>query len=180
MSADGPRTCAWPVDHLNTGLVSSLRLASSKGSYISLSWSKQATMSGLPRPMPPFQPKQPLSPQQQMYRQAQRSKEQPAGPVREKGKAFTLTTDQADASGEVVTGIILVHSVPAYALFDSGATHCFISSKFIRKHNISCDIVHRGWTISTGNGTVSCNKVCSQCPVVIGCLLYTSPSPRDS
>ena len=60
-----------------------------------------------------------------------------------------------------------MHSVPTYALFDFSATHCFISSKFISKHNISCDTVHRGWTISTRNGAVSSNKVCSKCPIVI-------------
>jgi len=61
-----------------------------------------------------------------MYQQAQKGTGQPVGLVRVKGKAYTLTVDQADASGEVVTGIILVHSVPAYALFDFGTTHCFI------------------------------------------------------
>jgi len=60
-----------------------------------------------------------------------------------------------------------VHSIPAYVLFDSDAIHCFISSKFISKHNISCDTVHQSWTISSGNGVMSCNKVCSKCPIVI-------------
>ena len=60
-----------------------------------------------------------------------------------------------------------MHSDPTYVLFVSGATHCFIPFQFIRKHNISCDIVHWSWTISTGNGVISCNKVCTRCPVVI-------------
>jgi len=38
---------------------------------------------------------------------------------------------QADASGEVVMGIMSVHSIHAYVLFNSGATNCFISSRFI-------------------------------------------------
>jgi len=46
-----------------------------------------------------------------MYQQAHRVKGQPAGPVRGKGKAYTPTIDQDEASGEVVTGIILVHFV---------------------------------------------------------------------
>ena len=57
-----------------------------------------------------------------------------------KGKGNTLPFDQADASGEGVTSIILVHSILAYVLFDSGATHYFISSKFVSKHDISYDI----------------------------------------
>ena len=104
---------------------------------------QKLTASGLLRPMVPFQPKQPLPPQQQMYSQAHKGKGQPVGPVRGKSKVYTLTVDQADTSLEVVTGIILVHSILAYVLFDSSATHCFISSKLISKHDISCDIVHQ-------------------------------------
>ena len=124
-------------------------------------------MSGPARPMVPFQPRQPPPPQQPMYQQTQKSNVRPTGPVKGKGKAYTLTVDQANASGEVVTGIILVHSIPASVLFDSGATHCFISSMFISKYDISCDTIHWGWAISTGNEIVSCNKVCTNCPVVI-------------
>ena len=60
-----------------------------------------------------------------------------------------------------------MHSIPAYVLFDFSVIQCFISSKFISKHDISCDIVHYGWIISTGNEIMSCNKVCSKCPIVI-------------
>jgi len=38
---------------------------------------------------------------------------------------------------------------------------------FISKHRISCDTVNGGWTISTGNGMMYCNKVCGRCLVVI-------------
>jgi len=80
---------------------------------------------------------------------------------------LALTIDQADASGEVVISIILVHSALAHVLFDSGATHCFISSQFISMHDISCDTVHWGWTITTRNRVMSYNKVYTRCPVVI-------------
>ena len=52
-------------------------------------------------------------------------------------------------------------------LFDSGATHYFISSKFVSKHDISYDITHWGWTISPENRVMLCNKVCMRCPVAI-------------
>ena len=54
-----------------------------------------------------------------------------------------------EASEEVITGNIRVHSHPVLALFDSGASHCYISDNFVAVHSIPC-------------------------------LLYTSPSPRDS
>jgi len=58
---------------------------------------------------------------------------------------------------EKFSDIVLVYSCPAYILFDFDATHCFISSKFISKHDTSHDTVHWGWTISTGNGVMPCN-----------------------
>ena len=76
-----------------------------------------------------------------MYQQAQKDNVRPTSLLRDKRKAYTLTADQADASGEVITGIILIHYVPAYILFDFGATYCFILSKFITEYNISCDTV---------------------------------------
>ena len=77
-------------------------------------------------------------------------KGQAVGPVR--GKAYTPTVDQANASGEIIAGIILVHSILAFVLFDSGATHCFISSKFISKHDISCDTVTGVGQLALGMG----------------------------
>ena len=112
------------------------------GEVVSVSVGQQKlVMSGPTRLMVLFQPRQPPSSQQQLYQQAQKGNIRPMGPVRGKGKAYTLTTDQAEVSGEVVTCIILVHSIPAYVSLDSGATHCFIPSKFISKHDISCNTV---------------------------------------
>jgi len=56
--------------------------------------------------MIPFQQRQPLPPQHQIYQQAQKGKGQLAGLVRGKGKAYTLIVDQEDASGKVVTCIM--------------------------------------------------------------------------
>ncbi|KAD3641749.1 hypothetical protein E3N88_30973 [Mikania micrantha] len=47
-----------------------------------------------------------------------------------KGRAFQITADEAKDAGDVVTGTFLVNSVPAYVLFDSGASKSFVSTKF--------------------------------------------------
>jgi len=75
-----------------------------------------------------FQTRHLLPPQQQLYQQSQKGNVRLTKSVKGKGKAYTLTVDQVDASGEVVTSIILMHSTLAYVLVESGATHCFISS----------------------------------------------------
>ena len=66
----------------------------------------------------------PLPPQRQVFEQAQRR----AGTGRGRGQASNLTAEQAEASEEVVAGIISVHSIPVVSLFDSGASHCYIST----------------------------------------------------
>jgi len=63
-----------------------------------------------------------------------------------------LTAEEAEASGEVVAGIILVHSVPVLSLFDSGASHYFISSRFTALHFIPLVCMGDQWKISTENG----------------------------
>ncbi|KAD2805396.1 hypothetical protein E3N88_38773 [Mikania micrantha] len=45
-------------------------------------------------------------------------------------RAFQITADEAKDAGDVVTGTFLVNSVPAYVLFDSGASKSFVSTKF--------------------------------------------------
>ena len=123
--------------------------------------------SGSSRAMFPFQPRQSLPPQRQMYQQSQKGNVQPTGPAEAKARHI-LVVNQA-TSGKVVTCIILVHSAPACVLFDSDATRCFTSSKYISKHSISFNTINEGWTISTSTGMMSCNQVCRRCPVVICC-----------
>ena len=43
---------------------------------------------------------------------------------------------EADNSSDVIMGNLLVNDIPAKVLFDSGASHCFISKPFIAKHDI--------------------------------------------
>ena len=45
---------------------------------------------------------------------------------------FTMTREKAEAASDIVTGMILVHSIPACVLFDCGASHFFISKKFTK------------------------------------------------
>ncbi|CAA3033634.1 Hypothetical predicted protein, partial [Olea europaea subsp. europaea] len=56
-----------------------------------------------------------------------------------KGKArvFTLTQKDAEGNSNVITGILLAANTPTYILFDSGATHSFVSTSFIAKSSIT-------------------------------------------
>jgi len=58
------------------------------------------------------------------------------GVSRGRGQTYNLIVEEAEVSGEVVAGTIFVHSVPVLSLFDSGASHCFIFSRFTALHSI--------------------------------------------
>ena len=49
---------------------------------------------------------------------------------------FAVTQHEADVAPEVMTGTIQVFDTDAYVLIDPGATHSFISVKFIAQVNI--------------------------------------------
>ena len=54
-------------------------------------------------------------------------------------------------------------SVPVLSLFDSGASHCFISSRFSALHFIPLVCMGDQWEISTKNEIVITNKICKAC-----------------
>jgi hypothetical protein len=52
------------------------------------------------------------------------------------GKVNHVTSEEAQQAQDVILGIFLASSHPATALFDSGASHSFISSSFVAKYNL--------------------------------------------
>ena len=64
-------------------------------------------------------------------------------------------------------GNVLIHSIPVLALFDSGTSHCFVSSRFANLHSLPQYKIRCMWEISAGNGIVTTNRVCKSCPVVV-------------
>jgi hypothetical protein len=52
------------------------------------------------------------------------------------GKVTHVSEETAMAEAEVMLGTFDVHSIPATVLFDSGASHSFISQLFVKTHSI--------------------------------------------
>ena len=63
--------------------------------------------------------------------------------------------------GEVVTaGMFLVNKHPAIVLFDSGASHSFMSQSFASRHDQKViEVSKGGYSISSAGATISTNKV---------------------
>jgi hypothetical protein len=64
-------------------------------------------------------------------------------------------------AGEVVTAVkFLVNDHPAVVLFDSGASHSFVSSTFISKHKMHVvTIVKGGYCISVAGNNIMTNQL---------------------
>ena len=56
--------------------------------------------------------------------------------IRTQARVFSVTQQEADASPDMITGMISVYDHAAYALVDPGATHSFISVPFTERHQI--------------------------------------------
>jgi hypothetical protein len=63
-----------------------------------------------------------------------------------------VTTKEAQQAQDVVLGIFLTSSHPATILFDSGASHSFISSSFVVKHQLPITIMKRTMLVSSPRG----------------------------
>ena len=65
----------------------------------------------------------------------------------------------------MIIGKITVHSKLVLALFDSDASHCYISDSFTALHSIAVECLNNQWEISTCNGVVISNRICKNCTV---------------
>jgi hypothetical protein len=63
---------------------------------------------------------------------------------------------------DIVYGMFLVNSIPASVLFDSGASHSFITKSFVEKHNISNYPLKRKLLIRSPGGELRATHSCPQ------------------
>ena len=66
-------------------------------------------------------------------------------------RVFTVTQQEADASPDMITGMISVYDHDAYALVDPGATHSFISVPFTKRHQIESQPIDGRMVVSVPN-----------------------------
>jgi hypothetical protein len=63
-----------------------------------------------------------------------------------------VDAEVAQENPRVVLGMYLVNSTPASVLFDSGASHSFITSQFIAQHNMPISPMPRHMLVSSIEG----------------------------
>jgi hypothetical protein len=71
-----------------------------------------------------------------------------------------MTSDEAQQAQDVVLGMFLTSSHPATILFHSGASHSFISSCFVVKHNLPITNIKHTMLVSSPGGEMKTKHIC--------------------
>jgi hypothetical protein len=79
-----------------------------------------------------------------------------------------VTAEEAQEAKDVVLGTFLINSVPAIVLFDSGASHSFITERFVTKHDVARSSMKTHLLSSSPNGETKSTYVCPQVNLKIG------------
>ncbi|XP_077228563.1 uncharacterized protein LOC143861534 [Tasmannia lanceolata] len=84
-------------------------------------------------------------------------------------RAYALTHQDAQAVGTVVSGTLPIAFSYSYVLFDSGATHSFVSSAFVTLHCLPTSPLDYDLCVSTPIGKeILTNRISKMCHVRIG------------
>ncbi|XP_073041922.1 uncharacterized protein [Primulina eburnea] len=83
-------------------------------------------------------------------------------------RVYAVTQEEADNSNEVVAGTILLNKMSAYALFDCGDTHSFVSRRSAKKLKLEHDILSEPLRVATlASKTIETRKVYRNCKICI-------------
>ncbi|WVZ70284.1 hypothetical protein U9M48_018961 [Paspalum notatum var. saurae] len=83
------------------------------------------------------------------------------------GKVNHLTAETAAEAPNVVLGTFTVNSNPTTLLFDTGATHSFITRSFAEKHNLPLSCMKRPMVINSPGGKITTNAICTRVSINI-------------
>jgi hypothetical protein len=78
-----------------------------------------------------------------------------------------VTTEEAQQAQDIVLGMFLASSHPAIVLFDSRASHSFISSTFVAKYHLPISIMMHTMLLSSLGGEMRIKHICPAVSVTI-------------
>jgi predicted aspartyl protease len=87
--------------------------------------------------------------------------------VPSQGRVNHVTAESAAEAPNVVIGTFMVNTHPATVLFDTGATHSFITQSFAKKHHIPVSCMRTPMVVTTPGGKIHTCSICSRISVII-------------
>ncbi|XP_022641613.1 uncharacterized protein LOC106773250 [Vigna radiata var. radiata] len=84
------------------------------------------------------------------------------------GRVYAVTGAEAVSSGNLIIGSCLLREKTCMVLFDSGATHSFISEECVEKLGLTVERLHFDLVVSTPtSGLIKTSNVCIRCPIIV-------------
>jgi hypothetical protein len=78
-----------------------------------------------------------------------------------------VVVEDAQATSDVIIGMILVDDNNAIVLFDSGASHSFVVANFVQKHNLPLSMLKNRMIVSSPGGDMHARHVCPKVNILI-------------
>jgi hypothetical protein len=78
-----------------------------------------------------------------------------------------MTSEEAQQAPDIVLGMFLASSHPATILFNSGASHSFISSSFVAKHSLPIATMKHTMLVSSPGGEMRTKHICLAVSITI-------------
>jgi hypothetical protein len=71
-----------------------------------------------------------------------------------------VAVEEAQEAPDVVIGMFLINDTSIVALFDSGASHSFISTAYVGKHNLPLVVLRCQMIVSCPGGDMPARQLC--------------------
>jgi hypothetical protein len=78
-----------------------------------------------------------------------------------------LAVEDAQAAPDVIIGMILINDNGAIVLFDSGASHSFVATNFVQKHNLPLSMIKNQMIVSSPGGDMHVRHMCHKVSILI-------------
>jgi Retroviral aspartyl protease. len=85
-----------------------------------------------------------------------------------------VTAEDVLTTPDVIVGTFLIHSIPATILFDSGASHSFISVPFVGKNQLGVERLRNPLLITTPGGVMTAKYYSPAVPIEIQGIPFPS------
>jgi hypothetical protein len=77
-----------------------------------------------------------------------------------RGRVNHVVVEEAQEGADVVIGIFLINDTSVVVLFDSGASHSFISAAYVGRHNLPLALLRYQMIVSSLGGDIPVRQLC--------------------
>ncbi|WVZ71026.1 hypothetical protein U9M48_019653 [Paspalum notatum var. saurae] len=92
----------------------------------------------------------------------------PQGPAPRQGQVHYIHLEQIPTGKPVLAGTFMLNGHPTVVLFDSGASHTFISQSYASRHGIKTSYIKEKYSISAPGNPINTNLIVKKLPLSIG------------